>query len=103
MIKHRLQYSGLLIIFIIFFQGCTMSLQEKYSEPYNEYVELKPNKAFALAEGKNGAHAFGYGSQYDTIKEAKERALLECRARKTAYKIEEKCKIYFVNGDKVTD
>lgn len=93
----------IVISLLISLQSCAVSFQEKYPKPYKKYLTLKPIKALAFAKGENGRYVWGYGSNFDTVKEAKERALFECKARRKPYQIQKKCEIYFVNDDKALD
>lgn len=55
----------------------------------------------AVAEGYNGAYAYGYSSGARSVEHAKQDALLQCRVRQKLYKINNECEIYMVNNKKV--
>lgn len=93
----------ILLIMLFISAGCSPSFQQEYPEAYKKYQSLKPNKAMAVVVTYNSGYAWGYASDYDTIAKAKERAMLECKARQKAYKIEEPCEIYYVNDEKIIE
>lgn len=82
-------------------QGCATTFQQQYPEPYKKYTQLKANKAFAFVKGDDGAYVWGYCSNHESIEDAKESALFQCKGRHIPYKIEKKCRIYFVNDKKL--
>lgn len=100
--NNRLYFKVLLFIVIIgVAAGCSLSFGKAYPNIVAKYKKLEPNKALAVAMDANGAYAFGYGSNYNSIKQAKRRALKECRTRREKLKVHHPCKLYMVNNKRV--
>lgn len=86
--------------------GCatTYNFERNRPDAMAEYLAKPAEKALATFRISGDNFGYGYGENYNTIEEAKKRAMDECRSRQREYDdVEEPCKIYMVNNEKVAE
>lgn len=91
------------ILTAIILPACAPTFAEQYPEVMSKYKTMPRQKALAVAVDPNGAHAYGYGSNYDTSEKAEQRALAECEAQRKVDNVKKPCSIYMINDQKVEE
>lgn len=92
------------IIFLLVISGCatTYSFERENPDVMTRYLSMETEKALATFRISDNNFGYGYGENYETIEEAKSRAMEECLSRQQNHDdVEEPCKIYMVNNEKV--
>lgn len=95
------------LLFILFAFGVgscatTYSFERENPDVMAQYISKPAEKALAVFRISGSNYGYGFGENYDTVDEAKERALEECRERQLQHDdVDDPCKIYMVNNEKV--